>query len=67
MTTVQIWGYRESMSTERAERMDAERQLWERLRVSSLHLVEVDGRWRLVAVEPVAIADQDPELWGDQA
>lgn len=65
---VPIIGYRTTVSTEEAERREAESRAWDRLRASRLVLHQRDdGRWVLVAHEPVAIADQDPELWGDQA
>lgn len=65
---VTIWGYRESMSTEQAQRMEDDRRFWDRVRASDLRLYEIDGRWHLVAHEPVALADQVLEDgWGDQA
>jgi hypothetical protein len=64
---VTIWGHGENISIEHAERMRVEQAYWDRLRVSTLVLHDVDGRWVVVAHEPVSIADQDPDLWGDQA
>jgi hypothetical protein len=66
--SVPIWGYREPMSTEEAERRAVDAQFWERLKAATLVLKQsAEGRWVLVGYEPVAIADQDPEQWGDQA